>query len=196
MAECAGDDVASFDLPVGADRGGGEIGHAQVGGVVVQRRAVLAEQPAELGERLEVTAVGQSGDAEGPPGPGGHQPAFRWIDGGERPGRMLARRGGVGAQGEDGGGDHVCGRGNDFHVVRLGHAGGLGGDFERLVPAPGVDVCPPERGEACAAGASHAGSPEPLHGVLQHGDRQVGFVQEPCGGTYSPQRRALQGASG
>jgi hypothetical protein len=64
------DDVASFHSPVGADRGGGEICHTQVGGVVVQRGAVLAEQPAELGERLEVTAVGETRDAEGTPGPG------------------------------------------------------------------------------------------------------------------------------
>src|SRR5690348_17546414 len=75
-AECVLDDVGSFHPPVGADRGGGEICHAQVGGVVVQGRAVLAEQPAELGERLEVVAVGESGDAEGTPGPGGYQPVF------------------------------------------------------------------------------------------------------------------------
>ena len=89
-AERALDDVATFHPPVGADRGGGEIGHPQVGGVVVQGRAVLAEQPAELGERLEVTAVGESRDAEGTPGAGGHQPAFGRIDGGERPGRVPA----------------------------------------------------------------------------------------------------------
>ena len=82
------DDVLSFDPPVAADRGGSEIGHAEVGGVVVQRRAVLAEQPAELGERLEVAAVGQGRDAEGTPGPGGHQPAFGRIDGSEGPGGM------------------------------------------------------------------------------------------------------------
>ena len=187
------DDVASFHPPVGADRGGGEIGHPQVGGVVVQRRAVLAEQPAELGERLEVAAVGESRDAEGTPGPGGHQPAFGRIDGGERPGGMRACRAGVGAQGQDGGGDHVSGRGDDVHLVRLGQAGGLGGNFQRLVPAPGVDVGPPQHGQAPAAGTPHAGSPEPLHGVLQQGDRQVGFVQEPCGGSYSPQRGLFNG---
>ena len=62
-----------------------------------------------------------------------------------------------------------------------------------LVPAPGVDVSPPERGQARAAGALHAGSPEPLHGILQQGDRQVGFVQEPCGGTGSPQSGLVKG---
>ena len=76
--------------PAGAVRGGGEIRHAQVGGVVVQRRAILGEQPAELGERGEVAAVGESRDAAGTPGPGGNQPAFRRVDGGERPGRMPA----------------------------------------------------------------------------------------------------------
>ncbi len=162
----------------------------------MQGCAVLAEQPAELGERLEVAAVGESRDAEGTPGAGDHQPAFVWIDGGERPGRMPARRAAVGAQGEDGGGDHVSGRGNEFHLVRLRHAGGLGGYLQRLVPAPGVDVCPPEHGEAPAAGAPYAGSPEPLHGVLQQADRQVGFVQEPCGGSYSPQRGLFNGRVG
>ena len=187
------DDVASFHPPVGADRGLGEIGYPQVGGVVVQGRAVLAEQPAELGERLEVTAVGQSRHAQGTPGAGGHQPAFGRIDGGQRPGGMPACRAGVGAQGQNGGGDRVSGRGDDVHLVRLGQAGGLGGSVQRLVPAPGVDVGPPEHGQAPAAGTPYAGSPEPLHGVLQQGDRQVGFVQEPRGGRYSPQRRLFHG---
>ena len=46
------DDVAAFGPPVGADRGGGEVRYPEVGGVAVQRRAVLAEKPAKLGERL------------------------------------------------------------------------------------------------------------------------------------------------
>ena len=177
-------------------RGRRDVGHAQVGGVVVQRRAVLAEQPAELGERLEVTAVGESRDAQGTPGASGHQPAFGRIDGGERRGRMPAGRAGVGAQGQDGGGDHVSGRGDEFHLIRLGHAGGLGGNVQSLVPAPGVDVCPPEDGQAPAAGAPYAGSPELLHGVLQQADRQVGFVQDPRGGTCSPQRGLFNGRAG
>ena len=106
----------------------------------------------------EVAAVGESGDAEGTPGPGGNQPAFCWIDGGERPGRMPACRAGVGAHGEDGGRDHVSGCGDDVHLVRLGHAGGLGGNFQRLVPAPRVDVRPPEHGQAPAAGARTPGA--------------------------------------
>src|SRR5579863_629841 len=89
-AECVLDDVASFYPPVGADRGGGEIRHTQVGGVIVQRCAVLGEQPGELCERLEVAAVGESRDAEGPAGPRGYQPALGWIDGGERSGGMPA----------------------------------------------------------------------------------------------------------
>src|SRR6185437_16088406 len=135
-AECVVDDVAPFHPSVGADRGGGEICHTQVGGVVVQRRAVLAEQPAELGERLEVAAVGERRNAEGTPGPGGYQSVFGGIDGGECPGGMPACRTGVAAQGEDGGGDHVSGRGDGFHLVCLGHASGLGGNVQRLVPAP------------------------------------------------------------
>ncbi len=95
----------------------------------MQRRAVVAEQPAELGERLEVTAVGESRDAEGTPGPGGHQPAFGRIDGGQRPGGMRACRGGVGAQGQDGGGDNVSGRSDEIHLVRLSQVGGFDGGF-------------------------------------------------------------------
>ena len=106
---------------------------------------------------------------------------------------MPAGRAGVGAHGEDGGRDQVGGRGNEFHLVCLGQVGGFGGSFQRLVPAPRVDVCPPERGQARAAGALRAGCPEPLHGVLQQGDRQVGFVQEPCGGTDSPQSGLVKG---
>ena len=162
----------------------------------MQRRAIVAEQPAELGERWEVAAVGESGHAEGTPGAGGYQPAFRGIDGGERPGRMPACRVGLGAHGEDGGGDHVRGRGNDVHLVRLGQAGGLGGYLQRLVPAPRVDICPPEHGQAPAAGTPHAGSPEPLHGFFQQGDRHAGLVQEPGGGSYPPQRGLFHGRAG
>jgi hypothetical protein len=186
----------SFYPPVGADRGGGEIGHPEVGGVVVQGRAIVAEQPAELGERLEVAAVGEGGNTEEPPGPGGDQAAFGWIDGGERPVGVPAGRGGVAAHGQDGGGDHVGGRGDDAHVVRLGQAGSLGGGLQCVVPPPRVDVGPPEPGQGCAAGASHAGSPEPLHGVLQQADRQVGFVQEKRGRTCSPQRRPFKRRAG
>jgi hypothetical protein len=160
------------------------------------RSAVVAEEPSELRERLEVTAIGESRDAEGMPGAGGHEPAFGRIDGGERPGRMLAGRAGVGAQSEDGGGDDVSGRGNEFHLVRLGHAGRLGGGVQRLVPAPGVDVCPSEHGQASAAGAPYAGSADPLHGVLQQTERQIGFVQDPGGGSYSPQGGLFNGRVG
>ena len=65
----------------------------------MQGRAILGEQPAELGERLEVAAVGEGGNTEGPPGAGGNQPAFGWIDGGERPVGVPACRGAVAAQG-------------------------------------------------------------------------------------------------
>ena len=41
----------------------------------MQRRAFVVEQPAELGEREEVAAVGESRDAAGTPGPGGFAPA-------------------------------------------------------------------------------------------------------------------------
>jgi len=71
MAERPLKDVLSLHPPVGADRGSREIGHAQVGEDVVDGRAFLAEQPAELGEGKEVAAVGKGGDSEGPPGPGG-----------------------------------------------------------------------------------------------------------------------------
>ncbi len=72
MAERPVKDVLSFQPPVGADRGRGEIGHAQVGEDVMDRRALVAEQLAELAEGKQVAAVGEGGDAEGPPGPGGY----------------------------------------------------------------------------------------------------------------------------
>ena len=78
-------------------------------------------------------------------------------------------------------------------VVRLGHAGSLRRNVQRLVPAPGVDVGPPEHVQGSAAGTTYAGSPQPPHGVLQQADRQVGFVQEPCGGTDSPQSGLVEG---
>ena len=43
------------------------------------------------------------------------------------------------------------------------------------------------------AGTAHAGSAESPHGVLQHGDRQAGLVQQPRGGRYTPPRRLVDG---
>jgi len=73
----------------------------------VDRRAFLAEQLAELPKGKEVAAVGEGGDFEGPPGPGGYQSAFcvllrslakapgrvahRWADGRGRPGVVACR---------------------------------------------------------------------------------------------------------
>jgi hypothetical protein len=65
MAERPLKNVLSFHPPVGADRGRGEVGHAQVGEDVVDGRAFLAEQLAELGEGKEVAAVGEGGDSQG-----------------------------------------------------------------------------------------------------------------------------------
>src|SRR5258708_40229429 len=65
------DDIASFHPPICADRGFCQICHTQVRGVVVQRRAILVEQPAEPRERPEATAVAARRAAEGPPGHGG-----------------------------------------------------------------------------------------------------------------------------
>ena len=38
----------------------------------MDRRALVAEQLAELAEGKQVAAVGEGGDAEGSPGPGGY----------------------------------------------------------------------------------------------------------------------------
>src|ERR1700761_7915974 len=100
---------------------------------------------------------------------------------------MPAGRAGVAADGTDGGRDQVGGRGDEFHLVRLSQVGGFGGSTFGLVPASGVDVRPSERSQAGAAGALLAGGLEPLHGILQQGDRQNGFIEEPCAGTDSPQ---------
>ncbi len=137
----------------------------------MQRRAVLAEQPPQLSERLEVPAVGESRDAEGTPRPDVHQPAFGRVDGREGPSGVPARRAGVGAEGEDCCGDRVSRRSHDVHVARLSHAGSLRGNLQRLVPAACVDISPPQHGQAPAAGPPHTGSPKPLHSVLEQGDR-------------------------
>jgi hypothetical protein len=55
---------------------------------------------------------------------------------------------------------------------------------------------PREPSASAGAVAPHAGSPEPLHRVLQQGDRQVGLVQDPRGGSYSPQRGLFNGRAG
>ena len=186
MAQHPLKDVLPFHPPVGADRGRRDIGHAEVGKDVVDGRAFLAKQLAELREGKEMAAIGEGGDPEGPPGPGGHKSAFSWIGVGERPVSMRSCCTGVAAQGQDSGRDQVGRRGDEFHLMGLSQAGGFGGGFLGLVPASSVDIEPAERGQAGAAGALGAGCPEPLQGVLQHMDSQIGFVQEPCGGTGSP----------
>src|SRR5208282_12107 len=90
MAQRVLKDAASFCPPVSAGRGGGEICHAEVGGVDVDRLSFLAEELAKLREGREVAALGESGEAEGTPGPGDDQPASGGIGAGERSGRMLA----------------------------------------------------------------------------------------------------------
>ena len=53
MAKRPFEDALSFLPPIGTNRGSRDIGHAQVGEDVVDGRAFLAEQPAELGEGLK-----------------------------------------------------------------------------------------------------------------------------------------------
>ena len=91
--------------------------------------AFLAEQLAQLRKGQEVAAVGEGGDSEGPPGPGGYEAAFGQVGVGERPVGMPAGRAGVGAHGQDRGRDQVGGRGDEFHLVGLGQVGGFGGSF-------------------------------------------------------------------
>ena len=163
MTERPIEDISPFQPPIGADRGRGHIGHAQVGEDVVDRRAVIAEQLAELGEGQQVAAVGKGGDPPGPPGPGNQKPGFCEVGVGERPVSTPAGRGGVGAHGQHSGRDQIGGRGDEFHVVGLGQVGGFGGRLQGIVPASQVDIGPPQRGQARAAGVLLAGSPEPLH---------------------------------
>src|ERR1700685_4208570 len=101
MAERPLKDLLSLHPPVGADRGRRDIGHAEVGKDVVDGRAFLAEQLAELREGKEVAAIGEGGDPEGPPGPGGYKSAFSRIGVGERPVSMRSRCTGVTAHGQD-----------------------------------------------------------------------------------------------
>jgi hypothetical protein len=90
MAERPLKDVSAFHRPVGADRGGSDVAHAEAGEDVVDGRAFLAEQLAELREGKQVAALGEGGDPEDPPGPDGYQSAFCWIGGGESPIGMPA----------------------------------------------------------------------------------------------------------
>ena len=71
LAEHPIEDVLSFRPPVGADRGSRDIGHAEIGEDVVDGRAFLAEQLAELSEGKEVAALSEGSESQGPPGPGG-----------------------------------------------------------------------------------------------------------------------------
>ena len=108
MAERPPKDVLSLDPPIGADCGSRTIGHALVGEDVVDRRAFLAEQLAELPEGKQGGGCRRRGRRfRGPPGPGGYQSAFcvllrslakapgrvahRWADGRGRPGVVACR---------------------------------------------------------------------------------------------------------
>jgi hypothetical protein len=102
---------------------------------------------------------------------------------------------GVRAQGQDGGGDRVGGRGDHSHLVRLSQIGGFRRGFQRLIPASGIDVQPAESRQAATAGAPHARCPQPVHGVGQHRSRQAGFVKQPRSGTESPQGGLVQGSA-
>jgi hypothetical protein len=147
VAQRAVQDVAGFQLPARADRGGGEVGGGEVGDVVMQRASVRVEQLAELTVSHQVIAVGEGGDTERVPGPGGDAPALRRVDAGQSPGRVGAGRGRVRARGPDGGDGHVGGRplrvrgdgqgpaGQIFDPVRL--AGGQGDRGGRYQP-PGL----------------------------------------------------------
>jgi hypothetical protein len=100
---------------------------------------------------------------------------------------MRACRGRVAAHGVDGGGNQVSGSGDQFHLAHLSHVGGFGSGCLSLVPASGVGIRPSECGQPGAAGAPHARALEPLHGILEQGHGQVGFVEQPRGGTDAPQ---------
>ncbi len=67
---------------------------------------------------------------------------------------MPACLGGVAAQGVNGGGDHISGRGNDVHLVRLGHASGLGGSHRSgCSDSAGAGL------RACPSGSPHIRGP-------------------------------------
>ena len=72
-----------FEAPLGARRGGGEVGDGEVGEVVVQGRAVGGEELAELRVGGHVVALGQRVEACGVAGPGGEPAVFGRVDRGE-----------------------------------------------------------------------------------------------------------------
>jgi hypothetical protein len=78
--ECACEDAAAFDAPVGAYARRRQVSQAEIGDERMERTAVLAEHLAELGVGHQVSAVICGGDAKDAPRPGGHQPALRSVD--------------------------------------------------------------------------------------------------------------------
>lgn len=69
-AQRAVDERPRLEMTIRTDRGGGEIGDAEVGDLVVHRGAVVVEELAELYIGGQVATFGQRRDARRVPGPG------------------------------------------------------------------------------------------------------------------------------
>ncbi len=159
-------------------------------------RALFAEQAAKLRVGVQVAPVGERRDAQRPPGPGGDQPGFGRVRPGQRAFGVQPGGAGVRAHSQDGRGDRVSGRGHHSHPGWLSQIGGFGRRFQRFVPASGVHVKPCQRGQPAATGTLPARCLDAVHGVLQQADRDRGLVEQPGGGTDSPQRGLVHRGSG
>ena len=146
---------------------------------------------------VQVAPLGESRDAQSPPGPGGDQPAFRRIHPGQRAFGVQPGGAGVRPHGQDRRGDRVSGRGHHSHLGWLSQIGGFGRRFQRLVPASGVHVqpCPARSARrrwrpACPVPGSGPWRPAAARTAMR------GFVEQPGGGADSPQSRLVHRGAG
>jgi hypothetical protein len=170
---------ACLKVTLRADRGGGKVGDAEVGDVMVQRGAVGAKELAQLRVGGQVAALGQGRDPPGMLGPAGEPAVFGCVDAGQRTGQERPHLVVVTAHGEHGGRSQV-GRGGDrLHSVGGGRVAGLAGGGERLIPSPTVNACPLQRRQRGPAAAADAGSAQPAERFPQQPDRELSLVQKP-----------------
>ena len=147
------EDLTSLLAAVGPCRGEREVPGCQVGHVLVVGSPVGPEQLAQLLEGGEVVVVRDGAQAEGVAGARGDHPALFGV-GGERGKDEIAGMGRVAAGGLDRRGDEDAGRLGDVSrrvVARLCD------QFQCVIPAPGVEVGPAERGQRSAACGADGG---------------------------------------
>ena len=160
-------------------RRGSQVSDAQVGDVVVQRRAIGTEEAAELAVGAQVAALGQRREARGVPRP------WRRTRG-TRPGRGRPARGPAAT---------VPGPGRRAWPARSRCPGRPRrrrspscrrrlcrrpqGRSQALHPIVTVDAGPLQRRQCATATRAHARSAQPAECVPHQPDREFGLVQQP-----------------